>query len=249
MACLCATCSDAYATLVEGLSRRAERDGTVAVVPRRVLAPLPVGVQAKFLVANNMTQTTSAALRRLQGGSVSGLASRDVMRAGLKSEYNKRSNIVTSSEAGATPASVRSALEAKLDRLWTTGAFVERDISGKPSSAVIAIFGMDTGGAQSTCKAVLGCANQKHQCHRENAILFGAFPCRKDDYETQATMTDLFFDGIEDLRTMGVSVGGQQRPVYLILMGAYSFMATWGTPVLAVEGLVFTVRLGRGRLR
>lgn len=146
------------------------------------------------------------------------------MRAGLKAEYDKSSNIMTSSEVEATRSSVRSALEAMVQRVWNTEIFLDLDRFGKPSNAVIAICGIDKGGAQSSRKAALGCAIQKHLCRRESTILFGALPGRKDDEEAQALMADLFSEGIEDLRTDGVAVGGQQRPGNLILMGDCSFV-------------------------
>ena len=39
-------------------------------------------------------------------------------------------------------------------------------------------------------------------------------------------MADLFSDDIDDLRTNGVTVGDQLRPVHLIMMGDYAFMTT-----------------------
>eukprot|EP00170_Pyropia_yezoensis_P001288 contig_5741_g1292 len=39
-------------------------------------------------------------------------------------------------------------------------------------------------------------------------------------------MADLFSDDIEDLRSNGMTVGDQLRPVHLIMMGDYAFMTT-----------------------
>jgi len=74
---------------------------------------------------------------------------------------------------------------------------------------------------------VLSCANQAHPCRRDNTVLFGVFPCQKDDYLTMSTMAELFAEDLDDLRTNGISVRGATRSVRLILTGDNAFETTF----------------------
>ena len=69
-------------------------------------------------------------------------------------------------------------------------------------------FGLDKGGLLSSCKAVLSCANQVHPSSRGNSILYGIFPCQKDDYAALTPMADVYVPHLDSMRTSGLNMGG-----------------------------------------
>jgi len=88
-------------------------------------------------------------------------------------------------------------------------------------------FGLDEGGQESSCKAVLSGANQLNPTIRGKVFLYGVFPSKKDDREALAQMADVYVPDLDTLRTGGVDLCGHQRAVRLILIVDYSFMTTW----------------------
>jgi len=162
-------------------------------------------------------------IRPLMGGSLSGLASAAEMRADGRVAFSEVRNHVTSTPVGATLVSVRAAVEALVADLVARNQFIERPVEGHPAGEILLSFGLDKGGRQSSCKAILACVNQPHPCGRDNTILFGVFHCEKDDYRSLAAMAELFAPDLEDLRSNGITVAGVTRVVHLILIGDYSF--------------------------
>jgi len=207
--------------------RRAQDAGIMAVVPSGAFAALPVSLQTQFVVANSISSETWQRIRRLMGGSPSGLASAADMRADGRAAFSEVRNRVTSTPVGATLVSVRAAVEALVEDLLARNQIIERPVHGHPAGEILLSFGLDKCGRQSSCKAILACINQPHPCSRDNTILFGVFPSEKDDYISLAAMAELFAPDLEDLRTNGITVAGVTRPVHLILMGDYSFTTSF----------------------
>jgi len=183
-------------------------------------------LQTQFVVANSISHETWQRIRRLMGGPRSGLASAAVMRADGRAAFSEARYRVTSSALGATLASPRAAVEAMVADLVARNQFIYRPVAGRPAGEILLAFRLDKGGRQSSCKAILACINQAHPCSRGKNILFGVFPCQKDDYLSLAAMAELYAPDLEDLRTNGVSVAGVTRPVHLVLLADYSF-TTW----------------------
>jgi len=198
------------------VNRMARETGLFSVVPARVLSAIPVRLLSQFNVSNNISYETFQRFRRLVAPEV-GLAGREIMRADLAATRAELRNQVTATPVGATLVSVRAALQATVDDLTARDEFIECPVAGRPGEEVLVQFGLEKGGTQRTCKAVLSCANHAHSCRRDSTVLFGVFPCQKDDYLTMSTMAELFAEDLDDLRTNGVSVRGATRSVRLIL--------------------------------
>ena len=212
--------------MLTDVTRRARETGLFSVVPARALSAIPVRLHSQFVASNNISFETFQRFRRLVAPEV-GLASREVMRADLAAARAEPRNQVTATPVGAILVSVRAALQAAVDDLTSRDELIERPVAGRPGGEVLVHFGLDKGGTQSTCKAVLSCANQAHPCRRDNTVPFGVFPCQKDDYLTMSTMAELFAEDLDDLRTNGISVRGATRSVRLILTGDYAFETTF----------------------
>lgn len=60
-----------------------------------------------------------------------------------------------------------------------------------------------------------------------NTILYGVFPCKKDDHDALSRMAAVYVPDIDALRTGGVEVSGERRAVRLILLGDYCFITLW----------------------
>jgi len=203
-------------------SAGAQDVGIMAVVPSGASAALPVRLQTQFVVANSIFSETWQRIRRLMGGSLSGLASAADMRAGGRAAFSKVRNRVTSTPVGATLVRVRAAVEALVEDLLARNQFIEKPVHGHPAGEMLLSFGLNKSGRQSSCKAILACINQPHPCSRDNTIRFGVFPCEKDGYVSLVAMAELFAPDLEDLWTKGINVAGVTRPVHMILMGDYS---------------------------
>jgi len=175
----------------------------------------------------NISYETWQSIRRFRGGPWSGLASAAVMRADGRAAFSEARHRVTSSALVAMLASPRAAVEAMVADLVARNQFIDRPVAGRPAGEILLAFGLDEGGRQSSCKAILACINQAHSCSRDNTILFGVFPCQKDEYSSLAAMAELYAPDLEDLRTNGVSVAGVKRPVHLVLLGDYSFTTSF----------------------
>jgi len=224
---LCRDNEAAMEKILSDVCRRAQDAGMMAVVPSGASAALPVRLQTQFVVANSISSETWQRIRRFMGGSLSGLASAAEMRADGRAAFSEVRNRVTSTPVGATLVSVRAAVEALVADLLARNQFIERPVEGHPAGEILLSFGLDKGGRQSSCKAILACINQPHPCSRDNTILFGVFPCEKDDYRSLTAMAELFAPDLEDLRTNGITVAGVTRAVHLILMGDYSFTTSF----------------------
>ena len=214
---LCRDSEAAVEKILGDLCRRAQDAGILAVVPSGASAALPVRFQTQFVVANRIISYTWQRIRSRMGGSLSGLASAAKMRADGRAAFSEVRNHVTSTPVGATPVSVRAAVEALVADLLARNQFSERPVEGHPAGEILLSFGLDQGGRQSSCEAILACINQPHPCSRDNKILFGVFPCEKDDYRSLAAMEELFAPDLEGLRTNGITVAGVTRAVHLIL--------------------------------
>jgi len=199
----------------------------MAVVPSAAVSALPVRLQTQFVVANNISYETWQRIRRLMGGASSRLASAAVMRADGREASAESRNLVRATAVGATLVSVRAAVEALVADLIARNQFIERPVAGRPDGEILLAFGLDKGGRQSSCKAVLACINQPQPCSRDKTILFGVFRFEKDDYSSLAAMAELYSPDLEDLRTNGVSVAGVTRPVHMTMMGDYSFTTSF----------------------
>jgi len=103
---LCRDEDAAVEAVLKSVFRRARESGILAVVPSAAIAALPVRVQTQFLVANSIIYEMSGRIRRLIGGSLSGLASSPAMRADGKVEFSEPRNRVTSTPVGATLVSL-----------------------------------------------------------------------------------------------------------------------------------------------
>ena len=101
-------------------------------------------------------------IRRLMGGSLSGLASAPAMRTDGKAAFSEPRNRVNSTPVGATLVSLRAALEALVENLVARNQFIERPVSGRPAGETLLAFGLDKGGRQSSCKAILACINHPY---------------------------------------------------------------------------------------
>ena len=224
---LCRDDEAAVEAVLKSVCRRARESGILAVVPSAVIAALPVCLQTQFLVANSISYETWGRIRRLMGGSLSGLASAPAMRADGKAAFSEPRNRVTSTPVGATLVSLRVALEALVEDLVARNQFIERPVAGRPAGEILLAFGLDKGGRQSSCMAILACINQPHPCSRDNTILFGVFPCQTDNYSALAAMAELYASDLQDLRTNGIMVSGVTRPVHLTLLGDYSFTTSF----------------------
>jgi len=172
------------------------------------------------------------------------------LRNDLKKAATEDRNRTTSDGAGAYLVIPRAAVEALIFYLRRQDQFVERALRGAdglemvatllfdgqvsagcpPSSAIHDVhicFGLDKGGLISSCKAVLTCANQLHPSSRGNSILYGLFPCEKDNRAAFACIAEVYVPDLDDLRTGGVDVSGSRRAVTLIKIGEYAFMTSW----------------------
>jgi len=113
------------------------------------------------------------------------------MRADGKAAFSEPRNRVTSTPGGATLVSLRAALEALVEDLVSRNQFIERPVAGRPAGEIIFALGLDKGGRQKSCKAILACINEPHPCSRDNTILSGVFPYHTDKYSTLAAMVEL----------------------------------------------------------
>jgi len=145
------------------------------------------------------------------------------MRADGWAAISEFRNCVTSTPVGATLMDVRAAVEALVSDILARNQFFERSVLGHPGGASLLSFGLDKGGRQISCKAILACINQPHPCIRDNTILFRVFPCEEDDRRSVAAMAEMFAPDVEDLWTNRRTVAGVPRAVHLILMGNVSF--------------------------
>jgi len=223
---LCRDDEAAMESVLEDTCRRARDAGIMAVVPSAAVAALPVRLQTQFVVVNNISYEKWQRIRRLMGGARSGLTSALVMHTDGQAAFAEYRNLVRFTAQGALLESVRSAVEALVTDLLARNQFLERPVVGRPAGEVLLSFGLVKGGRQSSCKAILSCINQAQPCRRDNTILFGVFPCEKDDYASLAAMAELYAPDLEDLRANGDTVGGVTRPVHLILMVDYSFTSS-----------------------
>lgn len=236
---------------VADVCRRATQSGGVAVVPSTAtLAVLPVRQQTQFILDNNISGALWQRVRLFLGGPASGLASRESLRADLLRAQVLPQNQVTTNGQGAFLVSLRAAVQGMIDDLASRGEFIERALRGADGKEISAVspftgqgvpsalheptvrdvqltFGLDKGGTISSCKAVVSCTNQERPCSRGNSILFGVFPCTKDDHEALSTMAAVYMPDIDELRCAGVEVGGERRAVRLILTGDFNFTSTW----------------------
>lgn len=236
---------------VRDLRRRANQRGGVAVAPVAVAnVPLSVRMQNQFILDNNMSRTLWQRVRLLMGGRASGLASRELLRRDLRTAQAEARNLVMSDGQGAFLVTPRAAVRGLLDDLLAVGQFFERLLRGPDGEEIDAIsefvgqekpgdlpdpsvhdvqlcFGLDKGGQLSSCKALLSILNQEKPCSRGNTLLYGVFPCEKDDHDAISRMADVYVPGIDELRKRGVVVSGARRAVRLILTGDYGFVNLW----------------------
>ena len=213
--------------ILTGVSRRASEAGIMAVVPSAAMAALPVRLQTLFVVANNISYVMWQRIRRLLGGSLCGLATANAMRADGLAAFAELRNLVRSKPVGATLASIRAAVETLVADLVARNHFIERPVRGRPEGEIPLSFGLVKGGRQSSFKDFLACIKQPQPCSTDNTVLFGVFPCQKDDYSSLAASAELYAQDLEDVRTYGVTVGGVTRPVHMMPMGDYSFTTTF----------------------
>lgn len=144
----------------------------------------------------------------------------------------------------------RAAVQGLIGDLHSSGEFLELATRGRDGTEIEAVsafegqdspgavpdpkvrdvqlcFGLDKGGQISSCKAILSILNQEHPCSRGNTILYGVFPCKKDDHDALSRMAAVYVPDIDALRTGGVEVSGERRAVRLILLGDYCFITLW----------------------
>jgi len=148
------------------------------------------------------------------------------MRADGLAAFSEPCNLLRSTPVGATLASMRAAVEAPVADLVARNQFIEWPVRGRPEREILLSFGLEKGGHQSSCQAILACINQPQPCIRDNTILFGVFTCQKDEYSSLAAMAELYAQDFVDFRTNGVTVGGVTRAVHMTLTGEYSFTTT-----------------------
>ena len=204
------------------VTRRAQETGLFSVVPARALRAIPVRLQSQFVASNNISCAIFQRFRCLVAPEV-GLASREVMRADLAAARAEPRDQVTATPVGATLVSVRAALQSAVEDLAARDEFIERQVAGRPSGEVSVYCGLDKGGTQSTCKAVLSCTNQAHPCRRDSTVLFGVFSSQKYDYLMMSTMSERFAEDRDELLTSHASVPGATTSVRLMLTGDYAF--------------------------
>jgi len=220
---LCGQDEAALEKIPTGVCRRASEAGIMAVVQSAEIAALPVRLQTQSVVANNISYGMWQRIRRLPGGSLSGLATANEMPTDALAAFAEPHNILISTPVGATVARLRAAVEALVADLVARIQFIERLVCGRPDGETLLSFDLDKGGRQSSCRTILACIDQPQPCIRENTILFCVFPCQKDDYSSLAAMAELYAQDLENLRKNGVTVGGVTRAVHMTLIGDYSF--------------------------
>ena len=212
--------------VLEDMCRRARTSGGVAVAPSAAVAALPRRLQSQFFADNNISAATFQRFRMLLGPKC-GLASPLALRKDLMRAAVEESNQATTNGQGAFLVSPRAALEALIFNLRRQGQFLERAVRGADGRELVAsrafegqktasippascvkdvhiCFGLDKGGLISSCKAVLSCANQLHPSSRGNSILYGIFPCQKDDHAALTQMADVYVPDLDSIRTSGL---------------------------------------------
>jgi len=152
---LCRDNEEAMERVLGDVSRQTRDARILAVVPSAAIAALPTRLQTQFVVANSISYETWQRIRRFMGGPRSGLASAAVMRADGRAAFSEARHRVTSSALGATLASPRAAVEAMVADLVARNQFIDRLVAGRPAGEILLAFGLDKGGCQSSCKAIL----------------------------------------------------------------------------------------------
>lgn len=238
------------AAAVANLCLRATQSDGVALVPSAApRAVIPVREQTQFFSDKNISGALWQRVRLFLGGASSGLARCETRREDLRSAQALPQNQAKINGQGALVVSLQAAVQGLLNDLVGRGEFVERALRGADCQeiAAVSIFegqgnpsavhaptlrdvrlwsGLDKVGALSSCKAVVSCVNQAHPCSRGNTILYGVFPCDKENHKTLSTMADAYVPDIDRLRSTGVLVRGERRAVLLILTSDYNFMST-----------------------
>jgi len=204
-----------------------------------------------FLTKHQLSQSKWSELRKALGKE-SGLASREVIRAALRSIAAEAGRQVWTDKRGAHLVSLRDALECLLAELVASGKFRERLVRGPDGQPVphTTIFrpapelpyeqhaddvadihlclGLDKGGGgTSTAKLVATTPNQAHPMSRSNSILLSTMPCDSDNNADLHEMIGPWMGDVQALLDNGVTVDGKLRAVRLFLTGDLAFLSSF----------------------